>query len=85
MLKKKICTGLKRIIELFTQKFVTNLSKIWVWDPGSEKPIPDPGIGLGGLGTLKEFSDLLSAALQFLMNATANANIVFVEQDCTWI
>ncbi len=36
----------QRIIELFTQKFVTKLSKIWVWDPGSEtrkKPIPDPG------------------------------------------
>ncbi len=33
----------------FTQKAVTKLSKIWVWDPGSEirdpekKPIPDPG------------------------------------------
>ncbi len=35
-----------RIIEFFTQKIVTKLSKIWVWDPGSEirkKPIPDPG------------------------------------------
>ncbi len=36
-----------RIIEVFTQKFVTKLSKIWVWDPGSEirdpeKPIPYP-------------------------------------------
>ncbi len=28
-------------IELFIQKIVTKLSKIWVWDPG--KPIPDPG------------------------------------------
>ncbi len=31
---------------LFNQKIVTKLSKIWVWDPGSEirkKPIPDPG------------------------------------------
>jgi hypothetical protein len=27
-------------IELFTQKFVTKLSIIWVWDPGSE--IRDP-------------------------------------------
>ncbi len=25
-----------RIIEFFTQKFVIKLSKIWVWDPGSE-------------------------------------------------
>jgi hypothetical protein len=35
-------------IVLFAQKIVTNLSKIWGWDPGSEsrdqeKPIPDPG------------------------------------------
>jgi hypothetical protein len=33
-------------IELFTQKIVNKLLKIWVWDPGSEireKPIPDPG------------------------------------------
>jgi hypothetical protein len=43
----------KKIIELFTQKLVTKLSKIWVRDPGSgirdprsgirKKPIPDPG------------------------------------------
>ncbi len=45
-------------MELFTQKVVTKLSKIWVWDPGSginlfripdpgvkEAPIPDPGSG----------------------------------------
>jgi hypothetical protein len=35
-------------MELFTQKiFVTKLSKIWVWDPGSGKNlfrIPDPGV-----------------------------------------
>jgi hypothetical protein len=32
---------------LFTQKIVTMLSKIWVWDPGSGKSlfrIPDPGV-----------------------------------------
>jgi hypothetical protein len=29
--------------ELFTQKIVKKLSRIWVWDPGSGKPIPDPG------------------------------------------
>jgi hypothetical protein len=33
----------QRIIELFTQKIATKLSKIWVWDPGSE--IWDPGSG----------------------------------------
>jgi hypothetical protein len=39
--KKKILTNFLRIIELFTQKIVTMLSKIWVWDPGSG--IRDPG------------------------------------------
>ncbi len=46
MLKKKIRANFQRIIELFTQKIVTKLSKIWVWDPGSEKNlfrIPNPG------------------------------------------
>ncbi len=47
MLKKKIWAIFQRIIELFTQKIVTMLSKIWVWDPGSGKNlfrIPDPGV-----------------------------------------
>ncbi len=47
MLKKKIWVNFQRIIELFAQKIVTKLSKVWVWDPGSEirkKPIPDPGV-----------------------------------------
>jgi hypothetical protein len=46
MLKKKIWAKFQRIIELFTQKIVSKLSKIWVWDPRSgirKKPIPDPG------------------------------------------
>jgi hypothetical protein len=46
MLKKKIWADFQRIIELFTQKLIFKLSKIWVWDPGSEirkNPIPDPG------------------------------------------
>jgi hypothetical protein len=44
MLNKNIWANFQRIIELFTQKIVTKLSKIWVWDPGSgKKPIPDPG------------------------------------------
>jgi hypothetical protein len=55
MLKKKIWANtFLKIIELFTPKIVTKLSKIWVWDPGSEirdpgsekKPIPDPGPGV---------------------------------------
>ena len=45
MLKEKIWVNFQRIIELFTQKVVTKLSKIWVWDPGSE--IRDPGSGMG--------------------------------------
>jgi hypothetical protein len=53
-LKKKIGANLQRIIKLFTQKIVTKLSKMWVWDPGygirdprSGKNlfrIPDPGV-----------------------------------------
>jgi hypothetical protein len=34
-LKKKIWANFQRIIELFTQKIATVLSKIWVWDPRS--------------------------------------------------
>ncbi len=40
MMKEKICANFQRILELSTQKIVTKLSKIWVWDPGSE--IRDP-------------------------------------------
>jgi hypothetical protein len=36
MLKKKIWANFQRIIECFTQKIATKLSKIWVWDPESE-------------------------------------------------
>jgi hypothetical protein len=48
-MKIKIWANFLRIIELFTQKIVTKLSKVWVWDPGSEKNlfrIPDPGVKL---------------------------------------
>jgi len=52
VLKKKIRASFQRIIEVFTQKIFTELSKLWVWwvwDQGSEirdpekKPIPGPG------------------------------------------
>jgi hypothetical protein len=46
MLKKKFWASFQRIKELFAQKFVTNLSKIWVRDPEktySGSRIPDPG------------------------------------------
>ncbi len=60
MLKKKIWASFQRIIELFTQKFVAKLSKMWVWDQGSGKNlfwIPDPGPGV------KKASDPGSATL----------------------
>jgi hypothetical protein len=34
ILKKKIWVNFQRIIELFNQKIVNKLSKIWIWDPG---------------------------------------------------
>jgi hypothetical protein len=46
MLKKIIRAIFQRIVELFPQKIVSKLSKIWVWDPRSgirKKPILDPG------------------------------------------
>jgi hypothetical protein len=44
MLKKKIWASFQRIVELFTQKFVTKLYKIWGWNPGpGVKKAPDPG------------------------------------------
>ncbi len=48
MLKKKSWAKFQRIVEVFTQKIDTKLSKIWVWDPrsgiqGSKRHrIPDP-------------------------------------------
>ncbi len=56
VLKKKIWSNFQRIIELFTQKIVTKLSKVWVWDTGSRiqgsqrHRIPDPGSGSATLG-----------------------------------
>jgi hypothetical protein len=45
MLKKKMWANFQRIIELFTQKIVTKLSKIWDWDPEKNlSRIPDPGV-----------------------------------------
>ncbi len=43
---KNVWADFQTIIELFTQKIVIKLSKIWVWDPRSairKKSIPDPG------------------------------------------
>ncbi len=49
MLKKKILASFQSILELFTQKFVTKLSEIWVWDLGSGRNLfrmPDLGPGV---------------------------------------
>jgi hypothetical protein len=67
MLKKKMWANFQRIMELFTQIFVTTLSKICVWDPGFGKNlfrIPDPYPGIkktpdprSGSATLIPFLD----------------------------
>ncbi len=49
MQKKKIWAKFHRIIKVFTQKIVTKLSKIWVWDPGYE--IRDPEKTYSGPGS----------------------------------
>ncbi len=63
-MKKKIWPNFQRIIEIFTPKFVTKLSKICVWNPGSGENlfrIPDPFPGVkkapdpgSGSATLKK-------------------------------
>ncbi len=45
--RKKIWPNFQRIIEVYTQKILIKLSKIWVWDPRSgirKKFIPGPGV-----------------------------------------
>ncbi len=71
VLKKKIWANFQRIIEIFSQKIVTKLSKVWVWDPGSGKNlfrIPDPGSrGQKGTGSrIRIRNTVFSTALQFL-------------------
>jgi hypothetical protein len=41
---KKIGANFQRILELFTQNIANKLSKLWIWDPGSE--IRDPRTGI---------------------------------------
>ncbi len=81
VLKKKIWANFQRIIELFTQKIVNKLSKIWVWDPGSgiRDPgsgknlfrIPDPGVKKApdpgsGSATLGDILDFLVSHLLYI-------------------
>ncbi len=67
MPNKKIWANFQRIIELFTQKFVAKLSKIWVWDPGSEirdpgaKKAPDPGSGSATLAFIRSLESSCSS------------------------
>ncbi len=67
VLKKEIWANFQRITELFTQKIVTKLSKIWVWDLGSgirKKPIPDPGSrGQKGTGSRMRISNTVFSHL----------------------
>ncbi len=74
MLKKKIWANFQRIVEIFTQKIVTKLSKIW--DPRSgirKKPIPDPGVkkapdpGSGSATLIKSKDQLLPSPADFLL------------------
>ncbi len=67
MPKKKICANFQRILELFAQNIVTKLSKIWVWDPGSE--IRDPG---GQKGTGSRIRIRNTALYCMLKNSTKN-------------
>jgi hypothetical protein len=78
VLKKKILAKFQRIIELFTQKIVTKLSK--VWDPGSEirdhpektysgsriqgvKKAPDPGSGSATLQVRNHLNEEINPLL----------------------
>jgi hypothetical protein len=62
--KKIILAKTLRIVVLVTQKFVIKLSKIWVWDPGSE--IRDPEKTYSG-SKVKKASDLGSATLPHIV------------------
>jgi hypothetical protein len=62
MLKKKLWPNVQRIIELFTQKIVTKLSKIWVRDPGLE--IRDPEKTYSGSRIRIRNTDPTTAALK---------------------
>jgi hypothetical protein len=61
----EIWANFQRSIELFTLIFVNKLSKIWVWDLGSEirkKPIPVPRSGSRIWNTVHQPPELFSTA-----------------------
>jgi hypothetical protein len=73
MLKTKIWANFQRILD--TQKIVSKLSKIWVWDPGSEirdpgvKKAPDPGSGSATLHRYSDGSKRSTLVTPFLVSA----------------
>jgi hypothetical protein len=90
MLKKKIWANFLRIKVLFTQKIVTRLSKIWVWDLGSGKKLfgipdpgvkkaPDPGSGSATLLILKMFTETL---LRILFSVNSRCSLVLTLISC---
>ncbi len=95
--QEKIWVKFQRIMELFTQKVVTKLSKIWVWDPGSginlfripdrgvkKAPIPDPG---SGSATLTVWCEKFVAARHYavfskqLLNANDKNRVRWIVLD----
>jgi hypothetical protein len=81
-LKKRIWVSFHRIIELFTQKIVTKLSKVWVWDPGSgirdpKKPIPDPAV--------KKAQDPGSGSATLLESISPNGFLGFLNVYKFWL
>jgi hypothetical protein len=89
MLKKKIWVNVQRIIQLFTQKIVTKLSNVLVWDPGSGKNlfrIPDPGSrGQKGNGARIRIRNTDFKG-QFNSNGTApSPSFIAVCTHCTYV
>jgi hypothetical protein len=65
VLKKKIWANFQGIIEIFIQKIVTKLSKIWIWDPGSEIRDPKKTYSGSRIQGSKKAPDPESATLEF--------------------
>ncbi len=79
MPKKNMWASFQRIIELFTQKFVTKLSKIWVWDPRSgirKKSYPGSGVkkALNTLNTKLQCKLKLRWIFMWLVNSLWHSN-----------
>ncbi len=76
------------IIEFFTQKFVTKLSKIWVWDPGSGKNlfrIPDPILGVKKAPDPGSGSATLELATKFQQGLKEYDRIIVKYAKKAWI